>query len=80
MPEAGWVRIYHPDQVDHTPDPDEPDDALYVGLVTQEAYDGVWQRRGFVNLDAEAEATAETVEAATSPEDETAPDDTTPEE
>jgi hypothetical protein len=58
MPEDGWVRIYHPDQVDHVPDPDEPDDAKMIGLVTHESFVTVWARRGFVDLDEVVEASS----------------------
>lgn len=52
MPDAGWIRMYHPDQWDGVPDPDDPEDASKVATVTKESYDVVWARRGWVNLDA----------------------------
>jgi hypothetical protein len=58
MVDAGWVRVYHPDQVDHVPDPDEPDDARMIGTVTSESFELVWKRRGFVDLDEVLEASS----------------------
>jgi hypothetical protein len=54
----GWVRIYHPDQVDEPPNPDNPDDANKFALATSEAFRDVWEPRGFVDLDATRDASA----------------------
>lgn len=62
MPEDGWVRMYHPDQVDSVPDPDDPEDATKVALVTQESYDRVWEPRGWKNADADRENAEAVVE------------------
>jgi hypothetical protein len=56
MPEAGWVRIYNPEQLedpDVLPDPDDPDykDSTDFATVTEESYELAWKRRGWKNLD-----------------------------
>lgn len=56
MPDPGWVRIYHPDQLedpDTLPDPDDPDglDNDKFATVTAESYRDAWTRRGWRNLD-----------------------------
>jgi hypothetical protein len=65
MPEAGWIRMYHPDQSEEPPDPDDPEDADKVATVTRESYDTVWTRRGWVNLDAESPDLGDYPEKAT---------------
>lgn len=61
----GWVRIYHPDQCDSPPNPDDPEDAIKFGVVTKESFNLVWERRGFVDLDAVREDATGLPEKAT---------------
>lgn len=55
----GWVRMYHPNQHDEIPDPDDPNDAVKFATVTQKAFDTVWSKRGWVDIDQVRESTSE---------------------
>lgn len=62
MPDDGWVRMYHPDQYDEVPDPDDPDHDLRWSLVTRDSFEKVWIPRGWVDVDAARAEHAEAVE------------------
>lgn len=82
MPDPGWVRIYHPDQLDDPdvlPDPDDPEglDNDKFATVTEEAYNDAWARRGWKNLDEDRATSLTTDEVVV--DQPTVPQDQTPE-